>query len=65
MSDETEVKNEAGAAPEEEPRVGVFVCDCGSNIQGAVCCSEVRDFAEGLPGVVSAEEGSGSARLTS
>ncbi|NLE74103.1 MAG: hydrogenase iron-sulfur subunit [Actinobacteria bacterium] len=57
MSDETEVKNEAGAAPEEEPRVGVFVCDCGSNIQGAVRCNEVRDFAEGLPDVVAAEEG--------
>lgn len=57
MSDETEVKNEAGGSAEEEPRVGVFVCDCGSNINGAVRCSEVRDFAATLPDVVTAEEG--------
>jgi heterodisulfide reductase subunit A len=55
MSDETEVKTEA--TEEEEARVGVFVCDCGSNIQGAVRCADVRDFAATLPGVVSAEEG--------
>lgn len=57
MSDETEVKNEATGADEEQPRVGVFVCDCGSNIAATVRCPEVRDFAAGLPGVVSAEEG--------
>ncbi|NLT36030.1 MAG: hydrogenase iron-sulfur subunit [Gaiellales bacterium] len=57
MSDETEVKKEAAGTGEEEARVGVFVCDCGSNIQGAVRCADVRDFAADLPGVVSAEEG--------
>lgn len=57
MSEETEVKETAGAAEQEQPRVGVFVCDCGSNIQGAVRCSEVRDFAATLPDVVWAEEG--------
>ena len=55
MSDETEVKTEA--TEEEEARVGVFVCDCGTNINGAVRCPDVRDFAATLPGVVSAEEG--------
>jgi len=37
---------------EEEPRIGVFVCDCGLNIAGSVDCEEVRKYAEKLPGVV-------------
>ena len=32
-------------------RIGVFVCDCGSNIAGAVDTEAVRTFAETLPGV--------------
>ena len=36
---------------EELPRIGVFVCDCGSNIAGAVDTEAVTDFASGLPGV--------------
>ncbi len=35
-------------------RIGVFVCDCGSNIAGAVDTESVRAYAEGLPGVVAA-----------
>lgn len=35
-------------------RIGVFVCDCGSNIAGKVDTEEVREFAAGLPGVVTA-----------
>jgi heterodisulfide reductase subunit A len=35
-------------------RIGVFVCDCGSNIAGPVDTERVRQFAEGLPGVVAA-----------
>jgi heterodisulfide reductase subunit A len=38
----------------EEPRIGVFICHCGSNIAGTVDIDEVRDFVSGLPGVVSA-----------
>ena len=38
----------------EEPRIGVFICHCGTNIAGTVNIDEVRDFASGLPGVVSA-----------
>ena len=42
--------------PEEEPRIGVFVCHCGSNIAGVVDCPAVAEHARGLPGVVHAEE---------
>ena len=37
---------------QEEPRIGVFVCECGLNIAGSVDCEEVRKHAEKLPGVV-------------
>jgi heterodisulfide reductase subunit A len=33
-------------------RVGVFVCDCGLNIAGAVDCGAVAEHAETLPDVV-------------
>ncbi len=36
----------------ERPRVGVFVCHCGSNIAGVVDVEEVVDFARTLPDVV-------------
>ena len=36
----------------EDLRVGVFVCDCGSNIAGFVDTEEVREFAEALSDVV-------------
>jgi heterodisulfide reductase subunit A len=35
-------------------RIGVFVCDCGSNIAGPVDTAAVRQYAETLPGVVAA-----------
>jgi heterodisulfide reductase subunit A len=35
-------------------RIGVFVCDCGSNIAGTVDTEAVRAYAEELPGVVAA-----------
>ena len=37
---------------DEELRVGVFVCDCGLNIAGAVDCKAVSEYAETLPDVV-------------
>lgn len=37
---------------QEEPRIGVFVCECGLNIAGSVDCEDVRKYAEELPGVV-------------
>jgi heterodisulfide reductase subunit A-like polyferredoxin len=46
---ETDVKG-------EDPRVGVFVCQCGTNIGGVVRVSEVVVYARTLPNVVYAEE---------
>jgi heterodisulfide reductase subunit A len=40
----------------KQPRIGVFICHCGSNIAGVVDCGKVRDEAEKLPGVVVAKE---------
>jgi heterodisulfide reductase subunit A-like polyferredoxin len=39
----------------EEPRVGVFICHCGSNIGGFLDVPEVSEYACTLPGVVHAE----------
>jgi len=41
---------------EEDPRIGVFVCNCGINIGGVVDVPAVRDHASQLPGVVYADE---------
>ncbi len=38
-----------------EPRVGVFVCHCGTNIGGVVNVPDVVEYARTLPGVVYAE----------
>ncbi len=40
----------------EEPRIGVFVCNCGINIGGVVNVPSVVEYAKTLPGVVYAEE---------
>jgi len=39
----------------EEPRVGVFVCHCGTNIGGIVDVEAVAEYASTLPGVAYAE----------
>lgn len=39
----------------EDPRIGVFVCHCGSNIGGFLNVPEVVDYARALPNVVYAE----------
>jgi heterodisulfide reductase subunit A len=36
---------------EDGLRIGVFVCDCGLNIAGAVDCASVSEYAETLPDV--------------
>jgi heterodisulfide reductase subunit A len=41
---------------EEEPRVGVFVCNCGINIGGIVDVPAVREYARTLPNVVHVED---------
>ncbi len=38
------------------PRIGVFVCDCGSNIAGHMDCTGVTEYARTLPHVVYAKE---------
>ena len=40
----------------EEPKVGVYVCDCGVNIAAKVNVAEVVEFAKKLPNVVVARE---------
>ena len=40
----------------EEPRIGVFVCNCGTNIGGTVDVPEVAEYARTLPGVTYVEE---------
>ncbi len=42
--------------PEDEPRVGILVCQCGINIGGIVNVAEVVDYASKLPYVVHVEE---------
>ena len=46
---ETEVRG-------EEPRVGVFICRCGSNIARVVDVPAVVEYAKTIPNVVHAEE---------
>ncbi|HUL38821.1 MAG TPA: CoB--CoM heterodisulfide reductase iron-sulfur subunit A family protein [Methanomassiliicoccales archaeon] len=41
----------------QEPRIGVFVCDCGINIRGTVDVPRVVEYAKTLPNVVWSEEG--------
>ncbi len=40
----------------QTPRVGVFVCHCGTNIGGIVNVPEVREYARSLPNVVYVED---------
>ncbi|HET7090372.1 MAG TPA: FAD-dependent oxidoreductase, partial [Anaerolineae bacterium] len=40
----------------DEPRIGVFVCHCGSNIGGFLDVPGVAESARSLPGVVHAED---------
>jgi heterodisulfide reductase subunit A len=41
---------------EEEPKIGVFVCNCGINIGGIVDVPAVREYARSLPHVVHVED---------
>ncbi len=40
----------------QEPRIGVFVCHCGSNIGGFLDVPNVAEYARALPAVVHAED---------
>jgi heterodisulfide reductase subunit A-like polyferredoxin len=46
---------ETKVSPEDEPRIGVFICSCGSNIAGVVDVASVTRYAATLPHVVHAE----------
>jgi len=39
-----------------EPKIGVYICHCGSNIAGTVDVPQVVEFAKGLPAVAVARE---------
>ena len=41
---------------DQEPRIGVFVCNCGINIGGVVNVPKVRDYARTLRNVVHVED---------
>jgi heterodisulfide reductase subunit A-like polyferredoxin len=40
----------------QDPRIGVFVCNCGINIGGIADVPAIRDYAAGLPHVVHVED---------
>ena len=40
----------------DRPSIGVFICDCGSNIAGVVDCPNLTEYAATLPYVTVAEE---------
>ena len=40
----------------QEIRIGVFVCNCGSNIAGFLNCKEIAEYAKTLPNVVFTRE---------
>ncbi|MCK4774615.1 MAG: heterodisulfide reductase, partial [Candidatus Krumholzibacteria bacterium] len=41
----------------DEVRIGVFICDCGSNIAGVVDVPDVVEYTKGLDHVVVVDEG--------
>jgi heterodisulfide reductase subunit A len=41
---------------QEEPRIGVFLCDCGINIAATVDVGKVTEYVKSLPQVVFAQE---------
>ena len=40
---------------DENPRIGVFVCECGFNISGVLNVPEIVEYAKGLPDVIVSE----------
>ena len=57
MSKQKEEKRpQTGKEGAEAQRIGVFICDCGSNIAGHIDCAEVTRYASTLPNVVYAKE---------
>ena len=46
---------EIKVSPDDEPRIGAFICSCGSNIAGVVDVAAVTAYASTLPNVAHAE----------
>jgi heterodisulfide reductase subunit A-like polyferredoxin len=53
---ETRAVAEERNVEEEEPRIGVFVCNCGTNIGGVVDVPHVAEYAATLPQVAHVDE---------
>jgi heterodisulfide reductase subunit A len=53
---ETKATPEERNVAEEDPRIGVFVCNCGTNIGGVVDVPHVADYAATLPRVVHVDQ---------
>jgi heterodisulfide reductase subunit A-like polyferredoxin len=51
-----EVPPQKEIRPEDQPRVGVFVCNCGINIGGIVNVPGLAEYAKTLPNVVYVQE---------
>jgi heterodisulfide reductase subunit A-like polyferredoxin len=62
LSDARWTQTKSKEIPEEldvsnqEPRIGVFVCNCGTNIGGIIAVSSVEQYASTLPHVVHVEQ---------
>ncbi|MEW6335030.1 MAG: FAD-dependent oxidoreductase, partial [Thermodesulfobacteriota bacterium] len=56
LATKKEYPAETEVQPEEEARIGVFVCHCGINIGGVVNVPAVREYAGTLANVVHADE---------
>ena len=40
-----------GATTQQEARIGVFICHCGTNIAGSMDIPEVQEYAKTIPNV--------------
>lgn len=56
LTTKKEYPPESEVKPEEEARIGVFICHCGINIGGVVNVPAVKEYASTLPNVVHADE---------
>lgn len=49
---QSEINNTINTDEIGEPRIGVFICECGVNIGGVINCQTVADYAGTLPDVI-------------
>jgi len=53
---DSEIVNIKDAIEKKSPRIGVFVCHCGTNIAGVIDPAKVTEYASTLPNVVVAQD---------